>query len=131
LEAAAHATLLIHWPLIGRQYRLWGPIAPMGEAQTLRYWRQKKLASRLMEHYYDELHPQSAPIKSHDAFLEGIETLRRRWPEPDQVPMPDSLVGISIVPDEIEVWHSSPDRLHYRRRFRRSKAEWDVEVLVP
>ena len=78
LEATRTATLLIHWPLIGRQYRLWGPIESMGESQTLRYWRQKRHASRLMEHYYTEFHPQSAPIASHAEFLDGIETLRRR-----------------------------------------------------
>jgi pyridoxamine 5'-phosphate oxidase len=84
-----------------------------------------------MEHYYSEFHPQSAAIASHAQFLEGIEALRRRWPDPDEVPMPASLVGVLLVPDEIEVWHSSPDRLHYRRRFRRSTVGWDVEVLVP
>jgi pyridoxamine 5'-phosphate oxidase len=131
LRAAAGATLLIHWPMIGRQYRLWGPTTLMDEEQKLRHWRHKRHASRLMEHYYSEFHRQSAAIASHADFLEGIEALRRRWPDPDQVPMPASLVGILIVPDEIEVWHSSPDRFHYRRRFRRSPPGWDVEVLVP
>ena len=131
LEPASGAALLIHWPRIGRQYRVNGPIAIMDDAQKLRYWRQKRHASRLMEHYYTEFHPQSAPIASHAEFLAGIDTLRDRWAEPNDVPLPDSLVGVLIAPAEIEVWHSSPDRLHYRRRFRKTASGWDVEVLVP
>jgi pyridoxamine 5'-phosphate oxidase len=131
LQPSSGATLLIHWPLIGRQYRIYGPIAFMDEAEKLRYWRQKRHASLLMEHYYTEFQPQSTPITSHAEFLKGIETLRQRWPDPGQVPLPESLIGVLLLPDEVEVWHSSPDRLHYRRRFRRSPLGWEVEVLVP
>jgi pyridoxamine 5'-phosphate oxidase len=131
LQSASSATLLIHWPLIGRQYRIVGPVREMDEAQKLRYWVLKRHASRLMEHYYTEFHPQSAPIEEHADFLAGIETLRQRWPDAADVPLPDSLVGVLVVPREVEVWHASPDRLHYRRRFRRSASGWDVSVLVP
>jgi pyridoxamine 5'-phosphate oxidase len=131
LQAASSATLLIHWPLVGRQYRIFGPVREMDEAQKLRHWRQKRHVSRLTEHYYTEFYPQSTPIASHDDYLAGIETLRQRWPDSADVPVPDSLIGMLVVPDEVEVWHSSPDRLHYRRRFRRAASGWDVEVLVP
>ena len=41
-----------------------------------------------------------------------------------------------LIPDantfEIDAWHGSPaDRLHDRRRFRRSGDEWTFETLVP
>jgi pyridoxamine 5'-phosphate oxidase len=131
LSSAGRATLLIHWPLIGRQYRIWGGIAPMELERVRHYWDLKRHESRLLEHYYTAFRPQSDPISSHEHLLEGVEVLRRRYPRQESVPIPESLEGIYVVPDEIEVWHSSPNRLHQRRRYRRSPSGWQVEHLVP
>ena len=131
LSQTETATVLIHWPSVRRQYRIWGGIAPMEADRVGAYWRRKGLGSKLLEHYYTEFHPQSGRIASRDEFLAGIESLRRRYPNPEAVPPPSSLLGIYVVPREIEAWHGSEERLHDRRLYRRSGTEWEGATLVP
>jgi pyridoxamine 5'-phosphate oxidase len=131
LSLAGTAAILIHWPTVRRQYRIWGAIAPMEPERVEAYWRRKSLGSKLLEHYYTEFRPQSDPVGSRDEFLSGIEALRRRYPDHDAVPPPASLAGIYVVPREIEVWHGSEERLHDRRHYRRSGEGWEGTTLVP
>ena len=66
-----------------------------------------------------------------ERFLAGIDTLRQRYPSPEAVPRPELLRGVYLVPERIEAWRGSPDRLHDRRRFAREGGEWREETLVP
>ena len=50
------------------------------------YWSRKNHGSRLLEYYYDTFHPQSQPIPSRAYLLQGIEELRRRYPDKDAMP---------------------------------------------
>lgn len=130
LEAGRYECLLV-WLAIRRQYRIRGGLAPMPEALVERYWQQKGHVSRLLDLYYAAVQPQSSPVASRAAFLDGIEALRRQHPDPDHVPRPDVLRGVYLVPERIEAWRGSPDRLHDRRLYQRRGAGWVEEVLVP
>jgi pyridoxamine 5'-phosphate oxidase len=126
------AALLIHWPLVSRQYRVAGAVAAMEAEESLRLWRMKSHESMLLSHYYAAVRPQSATVASRDAFLRGIEDLRARWPRPDAVPMPESVAGVRLVPREIETWHGAGEsRLHDRRLYTRGSAGWTYRTLVP
>jgi pyridoxamine 5'-phosphate oxidase len=131
LSRTGTATILIHWPSVRRQYRIWGRIAPMEPARVDAYWRRKSHGSKLLEHYYTEFSPQSERIASRQEFLAGIESLRHRYPDRDSVPPPQSLMGIYVVPHEIETWQGSEERLHDRRLFQKSEADWSCSTLVP
>ena len=52
-------------------------------------------------------------------------------PPSEAVPRPELLRGVYLVPERIEAWRGSPDRLHDRRRFAREGDEWREETLVP
>jgi pyridoxamine 5'-phosphate oxidase len=131
LSETQTATILIHWPSVRRQYRIWGAVAPMERERVDEYWRRKSHGSKLLEHYYTEYQPQSGVVASREEFLAGIEVLRRRYPNREAVPVPRSLVGIYVVPREIEAWHGSEERLHDRRRYRRTGDGWEAVTLVP
>jgi pyridoxamine 5'-phosphate oxidase len=131
LSRTGTATVLIHWPSVRRQYRIWGGIASIEPELVDAYWRRKSHGSKLLERYYTEFVPQSAPIASREEFLAGIESLRGRYPDRDQIPPPQSMAGIYVVPREIETWHGSEERLHDRRLFHRSGAEWSCATIVP
>jgi pyridoxamine 5'-phosphate oxidase len=130
LEAGRFECLLV-WLAIRRQYRIRGTVGPMPEARVDEYWRQKVHASRLLDLYYARVQRQSSPILSREAFLAGIEALRREHPTLDAVPRPEPLRGIYLLPRRIEIWRGSPDRLHDRRLFHRTDTGWRAEVLIP
>lgn len=131
LSRTGTATLLIHWPSVRRQYRIWGDPAPMEREQIDAYWRQKSYGSKLLEHYYTTFLPQSHRVGSREEFLAGIDALRHRYPESDAVPLPQSLAGIYVAPREIEAWHGSEERLHDRRLFQKSDSQWASSTLIP
>ena len=123
--------LLLLWLTIRRQYRVRGTIASMPDETIETYWNQKVHASRLLDVYYATYGAQSTAVPSRDAFLQGIDTLRQRYPTPEAVPRPELLRGVYLVPERIEAWRGSPDRLHDRRRFVRGATGWREETLVP
>jgi pyridoxamine 5'-phosphate oxidase len=129
--AAGRYELLLLWLTIRRQYRVRGGVTPMPESLVQTYWAQKVHESRLLDLYYATHGVQSSVVPSRERFLEGIETLRRQYPSPEAVPRPDLLRGVYLVPERIEMWRGSPDRLHDRRRFNRDGGGWREETLVP
>jgi pyridoxamine 5'-phosphate oxidase len=130
LTANRYECLLV-WLTIRRQYRIRGSLAPMPDARLEGYWQQKVHESRLLDLYYSKVQPQSTPVASRDAFLAGIDGLRRDHPTAEAVPRPEALRGIYLVPSRVEAWRGSPDRLHDRRLFERVDDGWREQVIVP
>jgi pyridoxamine 5'-phosphate oxidase len=132
IEERGQCSLTILWSSVERLYRVYGELRPMHPDRLRFWWERKVLGSRLLEHYYEAYKPQSEPVASREAFLEGIAELGRRYPDAASVPAPSGLRGVCLWPTEIDVWHGSPaDRLHDRRRVTRSGDGWTVETLVP
>ncbi|MGE3540556.1 MAG: pyridoxal 5'-phosphate synthase [Candidatus Tectimicrobiota bacterium] len=132
-QLLAHGCCLhILWPTVRRQYRIYGRFEPMAEAEVQRYWNRKSHGSRLLEHYYETFQPQSQPIPCRATLLQGIAALTQRYPDPETVPIPETLQGVYLYPTEVDVWHGSPeDRLHDRRLWTRTDGGWTAVVLVP
>jgi len=132
LSLSGQCSLHILWSTVRRQYRVYGRLQPMETERLRQYWDRKGHASRLLEHYYGTFHAQSHPIPSRAYLLEGIAELKRRYPDKDTVPIPDTLQGVYLYPTEIDVWHGSPeDRLHDRRLFSRNDSGWSFRTLTP
>jgi pyridoxamine 5'-phosphate oxidase len=122
---------LLLWLAIRRQYRIRGGLSPMPESRVANYWANKVHASRLLDRYYVEVQPQSSEVVSRARFLDGVAGLDARYPTADSVPRPDLLRGVDLVPERVEVWRGSPDRLHDRHVYTRRGAGWSEAVLVP
>jgi len=131
LVAGRYECLLV-WLTVRRQYRIRGSLGTMPPVRLEEYWAQKGHESRLLDLYYTAAQPQSTRVASRERFLEGIARLRQAHPTPEQVPRPDALRGVYLIPDRIEAWRGSPDRLHDRRLYtRRGEGGWGEEILVP
>jgi pyridoxamine 5'-phosphate oxidase len=130
LSSGRYEVLLL-WLTIRRQYRVRGGVTSMPDSLVETYWAQKVHESRLLDVYYATYAAQSSPVPSRERFLEGIDALRRSYPSPEAVPRPELLQGVYLVPERIEAWRGSPDRLHDRRRFAREGVGWREETLVP
>jgi pyridoxamine 5'-phosphate oxidase len=122
---------LLLWTSIRRQYRVRGGLAPMPEALVERHWRLKVHESQLLDLYYERFQAQSSRVVSREAFLAGIESLRREHPTPDTVRRPPLLRGVYLVPVRIEAWQGAADRLHDRHLYTRTATGWREDVLVP
>ena len=132
MSANGQCSLHLFWATVQRQYRVYGRLEPMDTERLQQYWERKGHASRLLEHYYESVNPQSQPLPSREALFEGIDGLKQRYPDVDRVPLAASLRGIYFYPTRIDAWHGSPvDRLHDRRLFTRTDAGWSCEILVP
>jgi len=132
LEANGYCALQVFWATVQRQYRVQGRLDAMDAERLQYYWTRKGYQSRLLEAYYEEVASQSQVLASREQLWAGINTLKTRYPERDNIPLPASLRGIYLYPMHIDVWHGSPDdRLHHRWLYTRTEQGWSNCVLVP
>ncbi|WP_265587836.1 pyridoxamine 5'-phosphate oxidase [Sphingomicrobium arenosum] len=126
LAANAHAALAFHWKSTYKQVRITGRIEHVDDATADAYFasrgRDKQLAATASD--------QSRPLPSRDIFLERIAALEEDYPEGD-LPRPAHWGGFRLIPDAIEFWEGTPERMHHRILFTRTGSGWQEGLLYP
>jgi pyridoxamine 5'-phosphate oxidase len=126
LEANPRAALLFHWPALGRQVRVEGPVAQVDRAETETYARNRPRESQL-----------SALASPQSEVVPDREWLERRVAELDrehsgkELPVRDDWGGYRVRPEVWEFWEHRDNRLHDRHRYSRTTDGWRVERLAP
>ncbi len=121
-----HAALLFHWPGLGRQVRIEGPVSRVERAETEAYARSRPRESQLSA----LASPQSRPVPDR-------EWLERRVAELDsehagrELPVRDDWGGFRVEPVAWEFWEHRDNRLHDRHRYERTADGGRVERLAP
>jgi len=124
LAANPRAALVLYWPPLGRQARVEGAVAELGDEESDAYWATRPLGSRLSA----AASPQSEVIASR-AWLEArVAELAARGEQPAR---PPHWGGYVVAPDVVELWVHDDDRLHERTRYTRAGDGWRVELLGP
>lgn len=126
LAVRPYAALAFHWPALGRQVRLRGPVAtaPAEEAQADLHARSTgALAAALTGRQSDLLGSVEELARASE---EAWERARR---EPD-APAP-SWTLYRLRPDEVEFFQGDARRRHVRLRYRRAGEGWARELLWP
>jgi pyridoxamine 5'-phosphate oxidase len=132
LEHSKQFELLVFWPSLMQQYRIRGKHSELSARTMESHWVQKPYDSKILDHYYVGVQPQTSPIDSRESLLAGIDALKMQYPSDQDIPFPKSAKGISIKATYIETWHSSDsDRLHERHLYRLSEGQWERQILVP
>lgn len=126
LDANPRAALCIHWPEIGEQFRIEGPVERASEARSDVYFRSRPRESQLGAWASD----QSRPIPSREYLLERLLSLRAEH-EGRDVPRPPHWGGYRLIPHRIERWISGDHRLHDRLCYERTDAGWSEVRLAP
>jgi pyridoxamine 5'-phosphate oxidase len=112
--ATGRGALAAWWAPLGRQLRLEGTLGradPATEAALLAGWgREGRRAAW--------------------AGRQGAEVAGRPAVEGDPPP-PPWFGALCLVPDHVEVWQESPDRLHDRFAYRRVAGGWTLTRLAP
>ncbi|MBX3273606.1 MAG: pyridoxamine 5'-phosphate oxidase [Sandaracinaceae bacterium] len=126
LEANPRAALAMHWPEIGEQFRVEGPVRRAPAAVSDAYFASRPRESQLGAW----ASPQSQPIASRAVLLERVRELEARFRD-GPVPRPPSWGGYVVSPLRIEHWIEGAGRLHDRAVFERDAGGWKMHRLAP
>jgi pyridoxamine 5'-phosphate oxidase len=125
LEANPVAALLFHWPELGRQVRLEGPVTRVPRAETEAYAHSRSRGSQL-----------SALVSPQSRVVPSREWLEQRVTELDaehgaELPVREDWGGYRLAPGAWEFWQHRANRLHDRFRYLPADGGWRIERLGP
>lgn len=120
------AALCFHWPRLGRQVRVEGPVERLPEAESDAYFASRPRGSRLGAW----ASRQSSPLPSRFALLREYARLKLVYAG-RPIPRPPYWGGYLLRPERIEFWRDEQYRLHDRRLFVRRGDGWRMERLNP
>jgi pyridoxamine 5'-phosphate oxidase len=126
LEANPRAALLFHWPALGRQVRVEGPVARVDRAESEAYARSRPRESQLSA----LASPQSQVVPDREWLERRVEELDREHSDAE-LPVRDDWGGYRVEPEAWEFWVHRDNRLHDRHRYERTEDGWRVDRLGP
>lgn len=124
LAVRPYAAATIFWRETRQQLRLSGSIEQLPDAESDAIWGDRPVASQASA----TASHQSAPLDDESAFRSAAAELALAGAA---LPRPATWVGYRLVPDELEFWHGSVDRMHRRLRYLRTAGGWTHERLQP
>jgi pyridoxamine 5'-phosphate oxidase len=125
LEQNPRAAVVFHWREVERQVRAVGTVARLSSEESLAYWRNRPVGSRLSA----LISPQSEVVADRSDLEAAYEAAAARYG--DDPPLPDSWGGYVVTPVVVELWEGRPNRLHDRVQYRRGDGAWIRERLAP
>jgi len=125
LDENPRAALVFHWREVERQVRAAGAVTRLSRDESLAYWRNRPLGSRLSA----LISPQSEVVTSRAELEAAYEAAAARFG--DDPPLPEYWGGYLVTPAEVELWEGRPNRLHERVRYRRDVDAWRIDRLAP
>jgi pyridoxamine 5'-phosphate oxidase len=126
LAVNPRAAVLFHWPSIGRQVRIEGPVSRVDRADSEAYARSRPRQSQLSA----LASPQSRPVPDREWLERRVEELDREHAGAE-LPVRDDWGGYRVEPEAWEFWQHRDNRLHDRHRYERDGDGWRVERLAP
>lgn len=124
LEQNPRAAVVLYWRELLQQVRIQGSVQRLGAAESDALFagrgREARAATVVTE--------QDAPLTDLDELRAAArDVLAAEGP----IGRPEHWSGYRLVPEVVEFWHGSPDRLHRRLRYDRSGGGWSVVRLQP
>lgn len=120
--------LTFYWPEVGRQIRLRGVATRLSDAECQADLNERPLASKI-----SALASKQSQVMSDRKDLDvAMEQAKRTLEnDPDSVSLDWSVYA--VLPDIVEFWQGSPDRLHHRLQYSRggNNDGWEKQLLWP
>ncbi|HXP20311.1 MAG TPA: pyridoxamine 5'-phosphate oxidase [Streptosporangiaceae bacterium] len=127
LDQVPRACLLFPWHAMHRQVIIEGPVSALSAATSEIYFRTRPRGSQLAAW----ASRQSTVIASRRELDDRYRRMEHRWPEGEDVPLPEFWGGYRLEPRTVEFWHGRSNRMHDRLRYRRHAGAWVIERLAP
>ena len=124
LEANPRAALLFHWPARGRQLHVAGRTRVAARSVAERLFSERPRAHQLQT----IVSRQGAEIESVAPMRERVAELER---ERAPLACPREWGAIEVIPEAVEFWQESSDRLHDRLLWRYDGERWSEARLAP
>ena len=126
LEQNPRAALLFHWPVLGRQVRVEGPVTRVAREESESYAHSRPRQSQLSA----LASPQSRPVPDREWLERRVEELDREHAGAE-LPVREDWGGYRVEPEAWEFWQHRDNRLHDRHRYERAAGGWHVQRLAP
>lgn len=128
LEANPHAALTFLWKELERQVCIRGTVKRTSRKISKEYFHSRPYGSQIGA-WVSETQSGEVPDR---ATLEKRETeLLIKFPETEEVPLPDFWGGYELTPTHIEFWQGRPGRIHDRLCYQRDGDDWMITRLSP
>jgi len=127
LSENPRAALVFHWPYLRRQVRIEGTVEMISREESEAYFHSRPRPSQLAA----TASKQSQVIPSRKSLIEEFSRLDDLL-DCQTVPLPETWGGYRLNPVVFEFWRHRDNRLHDRRRYRRTEhGKWISEFLAP
>jgi pyridoxamine 5'-phosphate oxidase len=126
LAANPRAALLFHWPELGRQVRVEGPVERVSAAESDAYFATRPRGAQLAA----AASRQGRVLANRAQLDEAVAELAGKY-EGRDVPRPEHWGGYRLHPELYELWQHRENRLHDRLRYARDGEGWRLERLAP
>lgn len=121
------AALLFPWLSLERQVSISGKVEKISTAESLAYFTSRPVGSQLGAW----VSRQSTVIPSRDYLERKLEKTQAKFQNGD-IPLPEFWGGFRVVPQTIEFWQGSANRLHDRFIYTKQLDQsWLIDRLSP
>jgi pyridoxamine 5'-phosphate oxidase len=125
IEANLSVALLFYWPSVGRQVHVTGRAIVAERQLAVELFAQRERSHQVQTLVSRQGEPieEIEPLRTkHAHLMEAMESS----PE-----CPPDWGAIRVVPEAVEFWTQSPDRMHDRLLYERAGDEWRTTRLAP
>ena len=99
----------------------------VNKAEAEKYFQVRPYMSKIGAHASN----QSEVVESRDYLDKKFKSLLEKFPEGEDVPMPDYWGGYKVTPNFFEFWQGRRSRLHDRITYTLHDSNWDIKRLSP
>lgn len=125
LEGNPHVSLLFYWAQIGRQVHITGQARRAERELADELFSERELSNRVQT----LVSRQGEPIADIEPLRVRHAQLMQALDAPPECPL--DWGAIRVLPDALEFWSQSPDRIHDRLLYERVDGGWSVSRLSP